>query len=313
MTRIIPILLLSFLFAPTQALTAKEIPIIDAHSQVDHQTKLENVIKLMDSAGVSKTIISGRGKISSAEIVSFAKKHPSSVVPAVRTKLPGYNENSNKYFSSLKSQVDSADYSAMGELLLYHASKGNKAPSIIVQPDDRRVDAALNACIKNNWPLIVHIEFGSIGNKYNDFMGKFEEMLSKNTDHPFVLTHIGQLNADEVKRLIENHSNIYFITSHANPIYLSGNDGFNAKFPWVNMFNNNADGYELEEEWKNLIIQYPEKFIFGIDIVTASQWSDFYIDQVKLWKQEISKLPEDIAHKFAHKNAEKLWSIEPLN
>ncbi len=183
----------------------------------------------------------------------------------------------------------------------------------MVQPDDRRVEAALNACIQNNWPLIVHIEFGSIGDKYQSFMDKFEEMLSKNPDQPFVLTHIGQLNADEVTRLIEKHSNIYFITSHANPIYLSGNDGFNAKFPWVNMFNNSGDGYELKEEWKNLLVQYPEKFILGIDIVTASQWSDFYLDQIKLWKQEISKLPEDTAHKFAHKNAEKLWSIEPLN
>lgn len=310
---VVSLFFLSFCPLHNQTVEANEIPIIDAHSQVDHQTKLENIIKLMDSAGVSKTIISGRAKITPNKIVSFAKKNPSRIIPAVRTKLAGYTENSNKYFASLKSQLKTGDYSAMAEILLWHASKGGKAPQIVVKPDDRRVEAALKASIENNWPFIVHIEFGSTGKKYQGFMEKFEEMLSKNANHPFVLMHMGQLNTDEVTRLIEKHSNVYFITSHANPIYLSGSNGKNADYPWVNMFDSKADGYELKEEWKNIIVQYPDKFILGLDIVIASQWGDFYLDQVKLWRQELSKLPEDVAHKLAHRNAEQLWAIEPVD
>ena len=314
MIRIIPILLLSFLFAPTQALTAKEIPIIDAHSQVDHQTDLEKVIKLMNSAGVSKTILSGRGKIDQDEIVSLAKEHPTKIIPAVRTKGGSYVKNKSQYFMSLKSQSNSNNFSAMAEVLLFHASKGASVPKIVVEPDDRRVEAALKVCLQHNWPFIAHIEFAAIGSKQQDFMDKFEEILLRNPKHPFALTHMGQLNVDEVKRLIEKHSNIYFITSHANPIYLSGNDGKNANYPWVNMFDNKAEGYELKNEWKTLIVQYPDRFILGIDIVRSYQWrSDFYVDQVKLWKHELSKLPDDVAHKLAHINAELLWALKPLD
>lgn len=313
MIRIIPFLLLSFLFTPSQALTAKEIPIIDAHSQVDHKTDLAKVVELMDSAGVSKTILSGRAKIDQDEIVSLAKEHPTKIIPAVRTKFGSYIKNKNEYFQTLKSQSNSNDFAAMAETLLFHARKGASSPKIVVEPDDRRVKSTVEVCLTHNWPFIAHIEFADLGNKRQEFMDKFEEMLLSNPDLPFVLIHMGQLNEDEVKRLIETHSNIYFMTSHANPIYLSGNDGKNAEFPWVNMFDSKTAGYELKEEWKTLIIQYPDRFILGIDIVTSYQWrSDFYVDQVNLWKQELLKLPDDIAHRLAHENAERLWAIKPL-
>ncbi|MEE8559811.1 MAG: hypothetical protein V3S88_03775, partial [Alphaproteobacteria bacterium] len=40
---------------------ADEIPIIDAHSQVDHRVDLERIIPLMDKGGISRVILAARG------------------------------------------------------------------------------------------------------------------------------------------------------------------------------------------------------------------------------------------------------------
>ncbi len=73
--------------------TASEIPIIDAHSQVDHKIDLEKVIRLMDKGGVSRTILSTRGKVTPNQLISFASRHPDRITPSVRTKGYPYARN----------------------------------------------------------------------------------------------------------------------------------------------------------------------------------------------------------------------------
>ena len=69
-------------------------------------------------------------------------------------------------------------YHAIAEVLLYHAKKGAKAPEVIVYPDDKRVHAALNYAIENNWPFVVHIEFASL---HGEMRKKFMRGLDRAT------------------------------------------------------------------------------------------------------------------------------------
>lgn len=297
-----------FCIATSQVAISAEIPIIDTHSQVDHKIKLNKIIELMDKAGVSKTILSARGKVTPEMILEFAQGNPERIIPALRTKGNPYSKNTIKFYKLLKKQSKMAGFKAIAEVIMWHAQKGNKAEKVVVDPDDKRVNSALKIALEKDWPFIVHIEFAASGSQRQTFMNKFEKMLRNYPQHPFVLIHMGQLSLEEVTRLITEHQNIYFITAHTNPISLN-----QSQQPWVNMFSGSIfRGYKLDQKWKETIIKYSDRFILGFDNVFQEHWGEFYLDEVKLWKKVFTELPEDVAHKLAHKNAELLWNLSPL-
>ena len=59
------------------------------------------------------------------------------------------------------------------------------------------------------------------------------------------------------------------------------------------------------------MIRHPDRFILGFDSVWAKVWRTFYIEQVRVWRQALRELPDDVAHAVAHKNAERLWNLPP--
>ena len=193
----------------------------------------------------------------------------------------------------------------MAEVLLYHAKKGNRAPEVIVYPDDKRVQVVLNYAIEKGWPFIVHIEFASLyGEKRKKFMRAFKQMLNQHPEQPFILTHMGQLSRNRCLRLIKSHKNVYFHTGWTNPIAVESSNQ-----PWTNVF----EGNHFAPEWKDLFIQYPQRFIFALDNLFTEHWSDFYRKQMNYWKRGFTELPKDVSHLIAHGNAERLWHIAPRN
>ncbi len=283
---------------------ADEIPIIDAHSQVDHRVDLGRIIPLMDKGGISRVILAARGKVKPNELAALAARHPGRITAAVRTKGGIYRRNHPKYYRLLRKQLAMPQFGAMAEVMMWHAEKGDplnpKAPEVVVPPDDQRVQVALRAALERGWPFVAHIEFAAAGPDRDIFMGKFEALLGQHPDHPFALIHMGQLEAKEVRRLIEAHANVYFLTSHANPIVVS-----RSRQPWVDLFD--ADG--LAPEWKNLMIQHPDRFILAFDNVWEYHWGSLYLDQIKLWRKALKELPHEAAHAVAHRNAERLWRL----
>lgn len=301
-------ILIALFVALTQATNAmgREIYFIDAHSQVDHKVvPLDKVISIMNQGGVSHTILSARGKLKGKDLLVFSSRYHDQISPAVRTKGKHYDAGSHKYYKKLNAQVASGKYTALAEILLYHAQKGDKAPEYVVYPEDKRVLTALEYAIDNRWPFVVHIEFGSLsGEKKKRFMDSLESMLDDYSEQPFLLTHMGQLKPGECRRLIESHKNIHFHTGWTNPAAVRISNQ-----PWVNVFK----GEHFAPEWRDLFIQYPDRFVFALDNVFAKHWTSFYVEQMEYWKKALAQLPVEVAHQIAHGNAERLWRITPKN
>ena len=131
-------------------------------------------------------------------------------------------------------------------------------------------------------------------------MEQLEAMLRQNPAHPFAMIHMGQLREGDVQRLIENHKNVYFLTSHANPVVISGSNQ-----PWTQMF----EGDVLARGWQDLMVKYPDRFVFAIDNVWPEHWGDYYLQQVECWRKAFAALPREVANAVAHGNAERLWGI----
>jgi hypothetical protein len=101
----------------------QELYFVDAHSQVDQTVDLNRVIGLMDQAGTRYTIPSAVGGRTSEEIVAFSRQHPDRIIPAVRMKRRAYDENDVRYYEGLRRKVESDNFKAMSEVMMYHAQR----------------------------------------------------------------------------------------------------------------------------------------------------------------------------------------------
>lgn len=294
---------------------AAEIHIIDAHSQFDQNIQPVEIIQLMDQAGVSRTILTARSRVEPEQVVAFASRYPDRITPAVKTKGE-MDRPKEKFRKSFQKQMGMPQFGAMGEVLLWHEEKttatitrrdGTRGspPKVVFSPDHPRVKGVIEATIKRKWPFIAHIEFANIhdARERREFMSKFEDMLRRYPHHPFLLNNLGYLNAKQARRLIEARPNIHFIPSWSNPIVAKGKH----KQPFVNMFK----GEFLAPQWKDLMVEYPDRFVFGLDIIMAHQWRKIYVRQVVLWRKALAELPPEVAHAVAHRNAERLWKLPP--
>jgi hypothetical protein len=101
----------------------QELYFVDAHSQVDQTVDLNRVIGLMDQAGTRYTIPSAVGGRTSEEIVAFCRQHPDRIIPAVRMKRRAYDENDVRYYEGPRRKVESDNFKAMSEVMMYHAQR----------------------------------------------------------------------------------------------------------------------------------------------------------------------------------------------
>ena len=276
---------------------------IDVHSQASKYLDLDDIVPLMDRAGVARTLLSARRGLAVKKIAAFARAHPERITASVRIKGGPFRNNAPKFYTRLAKQLADPVFKAMAEIMIYHAEKRKgDAAEVNLDFDEPQVLATVSAAREHGWPIILHIEFGSYVGDHAAFMANFERFLRTQGNFPVAVTHLGQLEADSVNRLIEKHPNIHFITSHANTIVVRQSNK-----PWVDMF----DGGKLAEAWKTLVTKHPDRFILAFDNVWREHWGQFYIDQAILWQRALQDLPSPVAHMIAHKNAERLWKLPP--
>jgi len=283
---------------------AEDLPdlyFVDAHSQMPKGLDPDKIIPLMDQAGVRHTILSARNDRPPQDVADFAAEHPDRITAAVRSKGKAFNKGSPKFGKLINQQVKQPVFKALGEAILFHAQKGKKAPKIDVAIDSPQSQLLLDIAVKKNWPFIAHYEFAASAWDKSGYMEAFETTVKAHPDHPFALIHMGQLNVDDVERLIDAHPNVSFMMSHSNPVTIAKNSGQ----PWVNLF----DGESLAPKWGALMSAHPDRFILAFDNVWPEFWGQFYLDQAALWRKALSELTPEVAHALAHGNAERLWNL----
>ena len=276
---------------------------IDAHSQLPNSQISDQVINILNRAGIKKVLLTNRDLAKNKDILRLSDKFPNRIYPIIKTKGKPWSNDKKKFVKSIEGKEKKNKYFGFGEALLFHAAKGKfglKAPKVNVSTSSNQFIYLLEKSRSKNWPLIIHIEFRSV----NNFFARMEELetiLENNRDISFPLIHMGQLDIENVSRLIEKHKNVYFMMSRANMI-----KGVNTRQPWTNLFSNK----KIKNGWKKLLIRHPDRFIFCIDAVWPSDWSDkYYVKIANLWREALNELPLSVVEQIASKNAERLWGL----
>jgi predicted TIM-barrel fold metal-dependent hydrolase len=295
----------SLLVVGTNSIAASELYFVDAYSEVEETiTALDVIIKNMDRENVYRTILAARGQRKPRDIVAFAGRNRGRIIPAVRTVSVDYYKNKPRYYESLRRQVDSGRFRAMGQVALYAIQKGDFTHEVTVRPGAQQVQAALKAAVRQGWPFIVHLEFEGMGGvNRKHYMEDFEKLVQTYPEHPFLLYSMGQLVHQDARNLLLKYKNIYFLTMHVNPVV----NFSRVQSAWVNIFEGDA----LKPEWKNLFLEFPERFVFALGNVWDAHWNNDYPKQMEYWRSALAELPEHVAHAIAHGNAERLWNIPP--
>lgn len=283
------------------------LPVIDVHSQFDENTPVARVIEYAARAGVTQVLLSARGRVSTSKVLDLGSTYPACVVPSVRTKGRAFDENRSEYYTLLDEQFKEPAFRAMSEILLVHAPKGRRAPEVNVAADAPQVREAIRRAVSKGWPVVLHYEFRWLAGAYGSVarakrISELRAMLTQNAQQPYALIHMAQLGASDASELLAAHPNLVFLTSHANTLVIN-----ESRQPWTHMFV----GEELATEWKALILRYPDRFVLTLDNVWPEHWSERYVQQVKLWRKALGKLPAEVAHAVAHGNAERLWKLPP--
>lgn len=66
---------------------------------------------------------------------------------------------------------------------------------------------------------------------------------------------------------------------------------------------------ELDDAWYQLFIQYPDRFLLGVDTFAVARWQN-YSDALASIRQWLAQLPEEVAQQMAYQNAIKVYDIE---
>ncbi len=270
---------------------AGALPIIDAHSQFDHEIRDDLVLTRMGEHGVIGTILATRGKRSPTDAAALAQRHPHAIIAAASTKQRNYDPlplwASGRFFS-------------VAEILLFHARKGNRAPEVRIAPDAAALQPLYQKVADAKRPLILHIEFRSLEPEARpQYESALKSVLTTYASTPIGLIHMGQLGVREATQWLSEHPNLFLITSHADPL------AARSRQPWINMFS----GEELRREWKTLIEQRPDRFVFAMDNVWSEHWLSEYAERIGLWRKALGSLPEPVARQVACANAVRLWQL----
>jgi len=69
-----------------------------------------------------------------------------------------------------------------------------------------------------------------------------------------------------------------------------------------------APSGELADDWYELLVRYPDRFLLGVDTYSTQRWDDFdsAVRKIRRW---LSQLPEEVRLKLAYENASAIYDV----
>lgn len=289
--------------APPPAPASNEsLAFVDAHSHLVDGITADEEMDLFRQAGVAAVVIMHSDP---RILLDVADRHPDLVIPFIgfrRSAGPdgiAFNEDTAAVFESL---ADAGAVCGFGEIGTTMNPPTDPTPAQTLLNPNRLKIYALAA--ERKIPLTSHVDLVT-----PDVIEAFETIAKTYPDMPLILAHAGFNAGPEVSaRLLEGHPNVYIELS----IRLEPLNGWGSPAaPGPNGPNRrtmlDADG-QLLPAWRELMEQYPDRFIFAMDISSAgASGREQHIEELlDIAARAFGVLPRDARQAIARDNFEKL-------
>jgi hypothetical protein len=71
--------------------------------------------------------------------------------------------------------------------------------------------------------------------------------------------------------------------------------------------SDHAPGGQLDPEWKQLFLEFPDRFMVGTDTFTPERWP-YIVEHARWSRQWLAQLPREVAERIAWRNGEALFA-----
>jgi hypothetical protein len=187
------------------------------------------------------------------------------------------------YLDELEEGLRLDCWQGIGEIfvntLSSHRSGGLRVPA-----DSAAMQRIWSLAAAHDVPLTVHMDAEPAS------VAEMERLLASNREATWIWAHSGWF-ADPtlLRRLLESHPNLYAELSFRDEVR-----------SWFAV----SAGGRLNEDWRLLLEEIPERFLLGTDVLRPS--AEEYSRLVGFWRGVLAQLSPDTAAMLAYRNAERL-------
>lgn len=274
----------------------------------------DNVISLMDKAGIARMVImpSGMRKIGNQWQpldnlnLTMCNKYPNRIIPFLSTMYPAWNNPPQEtVLSFADSQLASGLFKGVGELMVrYYVPPGRtNEPEVNIPADSPFMKRLSDIVVKYDVPMSAHMVAEP------DSVQSLENLLNYNPKLKFIWAHMGfwiskphnPPNDTPIGEMMDSYPNLYTDISA-----LQAKDG--RWPPGTSLTDKNG---VLYPKFKKILQDHSDRVMFGLDTPYLENWAESHFVNWTSWADSVvAQLgDQEIVEGIMHKNVEKLLKL----
>jgi hypothetical protein len=269
---------------------------VDAHFHADLSWDIDALLRLMDGLGVK---IAGNGGQSNAAGLRFVERNGArffafAALDSVHARnlaegARSWNLESTATLGALDALergLAAGCFDGIGEVLVNTLSS-HRARQVRFPADSPLMQRLWSMSVRYGVPLSVHMDAEPAS------VAEMERLVSSDRAGTWIWAHTGWYAAPGLlRRLLLDHPNLH--------LELSFRDSLRSFAPV-------DSGGRLRPEWRDLMEEFPDRFLLGTDVLSPSAAE--YTSLVRLWRGVLGQLSPETAVKLAYENAERLLEL----
>ncbi len=298
-----------------------DLPIIDAHGHLQGKMSAEDLIKLMDLAGVSRIVLQPSVGLGSTDeqALDYTRRFPGRFIPFIGFQdgplaTPGElwlapNQQELNFLSQVEGKLGSGRFFGWGEIVLrYYGHEatpaGGKEPEINRPADSPLMFRIADLATRYRAPMNIHAEGEPL------VVAAMGRLLSTHPDAQVIWAHnCGRQSAAEIRRLLNGHPNLFCDLGGMTNTRDGYGSGWPRTMPWTFLVDDPSG--QLFPEMKELFEEFPDRFMVGMDVYFLNSYQ-FYLPRALRFRRWFPQLEPTTAAKLAHENAERILRLPPL-
>jgi Tat protein secretion system quality control protein TatD with DNase activity len=307
----------------------RPLPLIDAHNHLPRGVTIEQVIKLMDEAGVRATTLmpvyyegnqpQGQGISDENLVFEFYEKHPDRIIPILGMQRPvllspdrwkSPDDAAENLLRFADSRLKTGLFKGMGEFILWHYPyafpSGTRGGTVKIPADTPLMKKFLDLAARYRVPVIIHYEVD------NDSFPALKRMLDYGRKTIIVLAHNGgRPESATLTAILDEYPNLFCDLGSMDHLGAYGRvSGGQGQWTVKNPIDDGTG--HLRREWKALYELYPDRFMIGTDLAHPELWAipGNYKRRIAIFSSLLADLSPGSAEKIGFRNAQKLFGTK---
>ena len=301
-------------------------PLIDGHAHWGNAFVTEEILERYRSNGVVAQIVMPRylgvredPPTTDETVIAIAQSHPGQIFVLAGMQRPGFtfmdwnapNSAAQRILSEIDQKLIQRKVVGIGEVLVRHWAYAGDGGQIGRHAEiDQSFDSVFIrqialVAMRHDVPVVIHME------AYPDLVNQLQLVLTELPRLKLVWAHgCGRLNPTKIQALLESHSALYCDLSN-----MTNTGGYGSGWPRAESFTSKMEeGGVFLEAYKNVILNFPDRFFVGMDVAHQSRWAmqkgNTFEKRVQRTRELLGQLPISIARKLAFENTLKIFKLQ---